>query len=209
MEATSLFDHFEDAVDRELSGLFGARGYGLERSDREREFMLFTSDRSFAAVGFVPGSDPSVRYVDLRVGPLAAAAEPSSGFDLRQILRHYEPGLSRPEVNQRVGRGLFRAPPRPRRRRPLSLGCASGSSVSPTCCAAIPLCSNRSTTSATPASKGVCASSASTTFEPVSNAAWLAGDWGGVAELLRGMPSAERSRSDAKRLEIAERRVRS
>ena len=107
MEANSLFDHFEDAVDRELSGLFGAHGYGLERSDREREFMLFSSDRAFAAVGFAPGSDPSVRYGDLRVGPLAAAGEPSSGFDLRQILCHYEPGLSRPEVNQRVGRGLF------------------------------------------------------------------------------------------------------
>jgi hypothetical protein len=30
-------------------------------------------------------------------------------FVQRQILRHYEPGLSRPEVKQRVGRGLFRA----------------------------------------------------------------------------------------------------
>jgi hypothetical protein len=69
------------------------------------------------------------------------------GVDLRQILRHYEPGLSRPEVNQRDVRARV-------------------------------------------------------------DAAWLAGDWDGVTELLRTVPSEQRPRADAKRLEIAERRVR-
>jgi hypothetical protein len=57
MDASVHFDHFQRAVQRELWPL----------------------------VGFVPGSDPSVPYADLRIGPAAAAGEPSTGFDLRQI----------------------------------------------------------------------------------------------------------------------------
>src|SRR5687768_14125616 len=105
---TSLYQHFERAVDRELAPLLATHGYGLARRDPERELVLFTSDRAFVAVGLAPGGDPSVRYVDLRVGPVTRADELSAGFDLRQLLRHYEPDLDRPEVNRRVGRALFR-----------------------------------------------------------------------------------------------------
>jgi hypothetical protein len=208
MEASTLFDHFERTVQRELSPVLEAHGYRLERSDREREFMLFTSDRAFVAVGFVPGSDPSVRYVDLRLGPLASAGEPSSGFDLRQILRHYEPGLSRPEVNQRVGRGLFRATTPEETSAAVRRLREWVERLSDVLRGDPELLESIDDERHARLEQRVQRQRLDDVRARV-DAAWLAGDWDGVTELLRTVPSEQRSRADAKRLEIAERRVRS
>jgi hypothetical protein len=206
MEASALFDDFERAVHRELEPVLDAHGYRLERSDREREFMLFTSDRAFVAVGFVPGSDPGVPYVDLRIGPLAAAGKPSSGFDLPQILRHYEPGLSRPEVNQRVGRVFFRATTTEEttgavgRLREWVERLSDVLGGDPELFQAID--DERHARL-----KRRVMEQRLDDVRALVDTAWLARDWDRVAELLRTVPSEERSRADAKRLEIAERRV--
>jgi hypothetical protein len=207
MEASLHFDHFRRAVHRELSPLLDAHGYRLERTDRERHFMLFTSDRAFVALGFVPGSDPSVPYVDLRIGPAAAAGEPSTGFDLRQILRHYEPGLSRTEVNQRVGRGLFRATTPEEATAAVARLREWVERFSEVLHGDPDLFQSIDDERHARLERRVEEQRLADVRARV-DVAWLAGDWDGVTELLRTVPSEQRSRADAKRLEIAERRVR-
>jgi hypothetical protein len=204
---TSLYQHFERAVDRELAPLLATHGYGLARRDPERELVLFTSDRAFVAVGLAPGGDPSVRYVDLRVGPVTRADELSAGFDLRQLLRHYEPDLDRPEVNRRVGRALFRATTIDEVTAALERLRRWLTQFSDVLSGDLRLFEAIDHERHTRLDQRV-EERRVADIRALVEAAWLARDWARVSELLRTVPSEQRSQADSKRLDIAERRVR-
>jgi hypothetical protein len=193
------------ATARHVSPLLPA-GWERTRVEDDPPLVLYTSPSAFLALGTVPGSDPSVLRLEVRMGPLEAAFEPARGVDLRQIVRHDHPGISLPELNRIAGHARFPA--------------GTPEEVDASVALAAEMLAERPALLA-----GDAAELAAVEGERRSRyAAWVTGmqledvradaerawrehDYARAAELLARIPDGERSPAERKRLEIAEKRA--
>lgn len=192
------------AASRHVSPLLSG-GWERTRVEDDPPLVLYTSPAAFLALGTVPGSDPSVLRLEVRMGPLEAAFEPARGVDLRQIVRHDHAGMSQGELDRIAGHARFPA--------------GDPAEVDASVALAARLLAERPQLLAgdTKALDAIDAERRERYSEWVRGmqledlraeaaTAWSAGDYGRAAALLSRIPESERRPAERKRLEIAERR---
>jgi hypothetical protein len=196
-----------DALARHVEPSLAERGWEQMRVDQDPPLVMYANDAAFLAFRLTPGSDPSVRYLQLLTGPVELAFEPSTGVDHRDVEQYRHPGIGRLELNRRVGLGRFPA------NDPAEID-ASVARLAEWLREAPQdvLLGDPDILRAIDADRRarVDARHQAWNLEDLRSdaaTAWADGDWQRAAELLSRIPAVERKPSEDKRLDIAARRA--